>query len=68
LPLTARNGHTLKILGIARISTDHQDALSLDDQLALYRRWLAEHTVRSLTPSPRHSSSRDRGSPRKARR
>jgi DNA invertase Pin-like site-specific DNA recombinase len=43
-PLTARNGHTLKVLGIARISTDHQDALSLDDQLALYRHWLAQHT------------------------
>jgi DNA invertase Pin-like site-specific DNA recombinase len=43
-PLMARNGHTLKVLGIARISTEHQDALSLDDQQALYRRWLAEHT------------------------
>jgi DNA invertase Pin-like site-specific DNA recombinase len=35
----------LKVLGVARISTDHQDALSLDDQLALYRRWLAGHTA-----------------------
>jgi len=33
----------LKVLGIARISTEHQDVLSLADQEALYRRWLAEH-------------------------
>ena len=43
-PLAARNGHQLKVLGIARISTEHQDLLSLEDQEALYRRWLAEHT------------------------
>jgi DNA invertase Pin-like site-specific DNA recombinase len=43
-PLTPRNGATLKVLGIARISTEHQDVLSLADQEALYRRWLAEHT------------------------
>src|SRR5262249_27496914 len=43
-PLTPRNGHTLMVLGIARISTEHQDALSLDDQEALYRQWLAQHT------------------------
>jgi len=42
-PLTPRNGATLKVLGIARISTEHQDVLSLADQEALYRRWLAEH-------------------------
>ena len=42
--LTARNGHTLEVLGIARISTEHQDALSLEDQEALYRGWLAQHT------------------------
>jgi DNA invertase Pin-like site-specific DNA recombinase len=42
--LAARNGHTLKVLGIARISTEYQDALSLEDQEALYRRWLGQHT------------------------
>lgn len=40
----ARTGHRLAVLGIARISTDHQNALSLEDQEALYRRWLADHT------------------------
>jgi DNA invertase Pin-like site-specific DNA recombinase len=34
----------MQVLGIARISTVHQDALSLDDQEALYRHWLDEHT------------------------
>ena len=43
-PLVARNGHRLKVLGIARISTEHQDALSLEDQEALLRRWLSQHT------------------------
>jgi DNA invertase Pin-like site-specific DNA recombinase len=43
-PLTARNGHTLRVLGIARISTEHQNALSLDDQEALLRGWLSQHT------------------------
>jgi DNA invertase Pin-like site-specific DNA recombinase len=33
----------LKVLGIARISTEHQDALSLQDQEALYRGWLDQH-------------------------
>jgi len=44
-PLVPRNGHTLKVLGIARISTEHQNALSLDDQEALYRHWLPQHTA-----------------------
>jgi DNA invertase Pin-like site-specific DNA recombinase len=48
-PLTARNGHTLNVLGIARISNEHQDALSLVDQEALYRHWLAQHTPLSFT-------------------
>ncbi len=39
-PLAARNGHTIMVLGIARISTEHQDQRSLADQEALYRRWL----------------------------
>ena len=42
-PLVPRNGHDLKVLGIARISTEHQDALSLADQESLYRQWLAQH-------------------------
>ena len=32
-----KNGHTPKVLGVSRISTDHQDELSLGDQEALYR-------------------------------
>src|SRR5262245_13612860 len=43
-PLAPRNGHPLMVLGIARISTEHQDALSLKDQEALYHQWLAQHT------------------------
>jgi DNA invertase Pin-like site-specific DNA recombinase len=43
-PLTSRRDHALKVLGIARISTEHQDALSLEDQEALYRRCLGDHT------------------------
>lgn len=43
-PLVARNGKLLKVLGIARISTDHQNEMSLEDQKQLYRRWLKEHT------------------------
>jgi DNA invertase Pin-like site-specific DNA recombinase len=42
-PLAARNGRALKVLGIARISTEHQDALSLQDQENLYRSWLDQH-------------------------
>jgi DNA invertase Pin-like site-specific DNA recombinase len=38
--LAPRHGTTLKVLGIARISTEHQDALSLQDQQNLYRCWL----------------------------
>ena len=36
-PLVPRDGRRLKILGIARISTDKQDERSLDDQEALQR-------------------------------
>jgi DNA invertase Pin-like site-specific DNA recombinase len=39
-PISARNGRTVMVLGIARISTVHQNLLSLEDQEALYRRWL----------------------------
>ena len=42
-PLRPRNGRTLEVLGIARISTVHQDELSLTDQEDLYRRWLGQH-------------------------
>jgi DNA invertase Pin-like site-specific DNA recombinase len=44
-PLTPRNGRTLQALGIARISTDHQDQRSLADQEALYRSWLDAHAA-----------------------
>jgi DNA invertase Pin-like site-specific DNA recombinase len=37
-------GGSAGLLGIARISTEHQNALSLEDQEAFSRRWLAEHT------------------------
>lgn len=42
-PLRPRNGHCLKVIIVARISTIHQDEKSLDDQVALLRRWLAQH-------------------------
>jgi DNA invertase Pin-like site-specific DNA recombinase len=45
-PLLPRNGHTVEVLGIARISTDHQDQRSLADQEALYDRWLKERLGR----------------------
>jgi site-specific DNA recombinase len=41
-PLRPR-GHTLEVLGIARISTLNQDERSLGDQEALYRRWLKKN-------------------------
>jgi hypothetical protein len=44
-PLTPRNGHTLKVLGVARISTEHQNSLSPADQEALYRGWLDQHAA-----------------------
>ena len=44
-PLAPRDGNVLQVLGIARISTDKQDERSLEDQEALYRRWLADHYV-----------------------
>lgn len=42
-PLDPKNLEYLIVLGIARISTDHQDEKSLADQEALYRSWLEEH-------------------------
>ncbi len=41
--LTARNGHKVLVLGIARISTLSQDERSLGAQKELYERWLNEH-------------------------
>ncbi len=43
-PLVARKGRELKVLAVCRISTVHQDEKSLEDQEALYRRWLSDHT------------------------
>jgi DNA invertase Pin-like site-specific DNA recombinase len=42
-PLTPRHGCRLRVLGIARISTENQDHRSLADQEALYRGWLDQH-------------------------
>ena len=42
-PLLPRNGRTLKVLGVARISTLNQDPQSLADQEAMHRQWVAEH-------------------------
>jgi site-specific DNA recombinase len=47
-PLTARNGHTLKVFLVCRVSDPgpgKQDIRSLADQEALYRHWLREHTT-----------------------
>lgn len=41
-PLFPRNGHTLRVLAICRISTVHQNQQSLADQEAYYRRWLQD--------------------------
>jgi len=41
-PLLPRNGRVLKALGIERISTDNQDAASLEDQKALREGWVAD--------------------------
>ena len=42
-PLTARNGRVLQVIVVCRISTEHQDERSLQDQEALYRKWLAKY-------------------------
>jgi site-specific DNA recombinase len=42
-PLAARNGRQLRVVVVARISTDKQDEKSLADQEALVREWLADH-------------------------
>ncbi len=46
-PLTARNGHTLKVILPCRVSDPgpgKQDIMSLADQEAMHRRWLSDHT------------------------
>lgn len=48
-PLTGRNGRKLRIVGVARISTEHQDERSLDDQRAMLERWIREHTDQPFT-------------------
>ncbi len=42
-PLEPRNGVTLNVLGICRISTVHQDPRSLEDQEALIRQYVTDH-------------------------
>jgi site-specific DNA recombinase len=42
-PLTSRNGTTLRVLAVCRISGANQDPKSLDDQEALLRRYVADH-------------------------
>jgi site-specific DNA recombinase len=39
-PLHPRRGRTIRVIGVCRISTEHQDTKSLADQEALYREWL----------------------------
>jgi DNA invertase Pin-like site-specific DNA recombinase len=42
-PLVARNGHTLYVVIPARISTQHQDPRSLEDQEAKCRKYIEDH-------------------------
>ena len=45
-PIASRNGHTLKVLSVRRVSSPgpgKQDIRSLDDQGDLHERWLKEH-------------------------
>jgi DNA invertase Pin-like site-specific DNA recombinase len=46
--LRPRNGQTLEVLGIARISTLNQDERSLGDQEALLREWLLRNYGKSF--------------------
>jgi hypothetical protein len=43
-PLVARDGRTLRVLAVCRISTPNQDQKSLADQEASYRSWITAHT------------------------
>jgi DNA invertase Pin-like site-specific DNA recombinase len=42
-PLVPRDGRTLRVVAVCRISTEHQDQKSLNDQEALLRRYVSEH-------------------------
>jgi site-specific DNA recombinase len=42
-PLAPRNGSTLRVLGVCRISTEHQDLKALEEQEASYRRYVNDH-------------------------
>src|SRR5690606_461478 len=42
-PLAPRNGRSLRVMAVCRISTVGQDEKSLADQEALYRRWIDQH-------------------------
>ncbi len=45
-PIVPRNGHTLKVLSVRRVSDPgpgKQDIRSLDDQGALHERWIKDH-------------------------
>lgn len=42
-PLTPRRGTTLRVVIVCRISTEHQDERSLDDQEALLRQFVERH-------------------------
>ena len=41
--LDAKNGRVLRVIGVCRISTEHQDERSLLDQESLLRDWVKEH-------------------------
>lgn len=47
-PLKARNGSVLRVVAVCRISTEHQNERSLDDQEALHRNWLDNNWDGSL--------------------
>ena len=44
-PLIPKNGNSLQVLGVCRISGHNQDEKSLADQENLYREWLKSHAT-----------------------
>jgi DNA invertase Pin-like site-specific DNA recombinase len=42
-PLVPRDGAPLMCVAVCRISTEHQDERSLDDQLAKVKQYVADH-------------------------
>lgn len=42
-PFAPKTGDTVRVLGVCRISTTHQDPRSLEDQEAYYREWLTRN-------------------------